>query len=340
MSSPIGETLAAGAADHDGGSRGVVHAQLDAVVVAEGELVEVSLEVLLAAVLINTFHAALEDAKEALDGVGGDIATGILARAMMHRLMGGKRLGDRRIQAALIGVQPALGVDVRQQHGLEVVGGDVLDVERAGLTATLDQGEDRTLLLGQVALEQRAALAAFAQDRRLSLAQIRLIGLHDLAFAAHRLRLGRSRRHRLADAVRHEPSGLVGDAEHPAKLRRRHALLGSCHQVEAKDPLGKRNVAALHDRADRDREVLPAAVALMQTGAVALALQARDAVRCATVGQKAPFGQRRPSRCFRAAVSSWKIGSVRLTVMAASLGRATIRCIGPLCQRDNWEFSP
>jgi len=54
--------------------------------------------------------------------------------------------------------------------------------------------------------------------------------------------------------------------------------------VEAQDPLRQRNVAALHDGADRDREMLAAAVALMQAGAVALALQAGDAVRRAAVG--------------------------------------------------------
>ena len=64
---------------------------------AEGKLVEVALKMLLTAVLINALHAAFEDAEEAFNGVGCNIALGILARAVMDRLVGGERLGDRRI---------------------------------------------------------------------------------------------------------------------------------------------------------------------------------------------------------------------------------------------------
>jgi hypothetical protein len=46
---PIGEALAFDAAQRDFRAHGVVHAELDAVVVAEGKFVEVALEVLFAA---------------------------------------------------------------------------------------------------------------------------------------------------------------------------------------------------------------------------------------------------------------------------------------------------
>ncbi len=54
-----------------------MHAQLDAVIVAERKFVEVALEVLLPAVLIAAVKATLEHAKEALNRVRGHIATGV-----------------------------------------------------------------------------------------------------------------------------------------------------------------------------------------------------------------------------------------------------------------------
>src|SRR4051812_25569648 len=49
---------------------GIVHAKSNAVVVAEIEFVEVTLQVLRPAVLVGTLHPAFEDAEQALNGVG------------------------------------------------------------------------------------------------------------------------------------------------------------------------------------------------------------------------------------------------------------------------------
>ena len=58
-------------------------------------------------------------------------------------------------------------------------------------------------------------------------ADIGLVGLDDLAFAAHRAQVAFA--HGFADTVGHEPSRLVGDAEHAVQLVRAHALLGRAH---------------------------------------------------------------------------------------------------------------
>ena len=95
---------------------------------------------------------------------------------------------------------------------------------------------------------------------------IRLISPHDLAGTAERDRMFLP--HRLPDPVSHEPSGLVRDLQHPMELVRRDALLARGHQVKGEYPLGQRDMAALHHRAIRNREMATAGVALMQAGAV------------------------------------------------------------------------
>jgi len=88
------------AIDGDPGALLVLHPELAAVVVAKDELVQVALEVLLPAVLIDANHAALEDAEEPLNRVGGDqiiaFATSVFLAGMIDRFMGSK-LGANRL---------------------------------------------------------------------------------------------------------------------------------------------------------------------------------------------------------------------------------------------------
>ena len=55
-----------------------------------------------------------------------------------------------------------------------------------------------------------------------------------------------------------EPRGLVGDIERAVELVSGDALLARRHQVERLQPLVQRDLAALHDRALGDGEVLAA----------------------------------------------------------------------------------
>src|ERR1700722_12642580 len=76
--------------------------------------------------------------------------------------------------------------------------------------------------------------------------------VNEWLFRWHGMRAARGRRRGFADAMAEEPSRLVGHAEHALELERAHALLARAHQVHREQPLGQRNLAALHDRADRD----------------------------------------------------------------------------------------
>src|SRR5258708_35164220 len=62
--------------------------------------------------------------------------------------------------------------------------------------------------------------------------------------------------------MRHEPGALVRDSEHTVKLVGAHALLAGAEKVEGQKPLVQRDMAILHDRADRHRELLTASGAL------------------------------------------------------------------------------
>ena len=56
-------------------------------------------------------------------------------------------------------------------------------------------------------------------------AVVGFVGFDDLAFAAERAGRGNVVFHRFADAVKHEPSGFVGDAKRAVKLMAREPFL-------------------------------------------------------------------------------------------------------------------
>ena len=70
MSLPIGEPLADDALNGARGTLYVIYAQPDAVAIAEIELRQIAVQMLLAAMLVDALHAALEDRVVAFDGVG------------------------------------------------------------------------------------------------------------------------------------------------------------------------------------------------------------------------------------------------------------------------------
>ena len=90
MSCLIRQTLAGRAFDRDGLALHVVDAKLGARVLAEIELGQIAVQMLFAAVLINTDHAALKDAVISLDGVGIyfvsiPVGVALLAAMMVNR---------------------------------------------------------------------------------------------------------------------------------------------------------------------------------------------------------------------------------------------------------------
>src|SRR5690242_1691313 len=129
------------------------------------------------------------------------------------------------------------------------------------LAAALDQRDNLHLVL--IAARTLALLAVVAP-----------IGLvHFDRAAARAEQAGVFAGHGLTDAMRHEPCGLIGDAEHVVNLVRADRLLAGAHQMHGHQPFIERNLAALEHGADSDRKLFPAIAALPQARPMRLALE-------------------------------------------------------------------
>lgn len=172
-----------------------------------------------------------------------------------------------------------LAVHVGDDQGANVFRVEIGDMEAADVSFALDQRDDDLLFRD------------FAPSAVLSLAaDIGFIGFDDARgrVAAERA-IGFVGLHRFTDAMAHEPSGFVGDAEHTFDLLRAHALLAGAKQVIAEQPFVKRHLRAFKDGANGDGVLLAAVVALDQPRAVLLAFKAGRVERTA-VGAERTFG--------------------------------------------------
>ena len=100
----IGETFAFARLDGGDSTGFIIPAQRLTMIVAEVILGKVAMQVLLAAMLIDALHAALEETEIAFDRVGRYIATGIFLDGVFDRFVGGKVLSGTMIQVAFIGM--------------------------------------------------------------------------------------------------------------------------------------------------------------------------------------------------------------------------------------------
>ena len=103
MSRSVGKALPDDALQCPIGAREIVHAERLAGIVSEIELGEVAVQMLLGAVLIDANHPALEDAKDAFDGVGVDGVAHVLADRMLHGAVLGEELIGIAVQSAFVG---------------------------------------------------------------------------------------------------------------------------------------------------------------------------------------------------------------------------------------------
>src|SRR5689334_22152101 len=122
----IGQPLALGALDRLLGALAVFDAECLAHVVAELEFGQIAVQVLLAAVLIDALHPALENREVSLDGVRvllGIVETDILAGRMVHRAVTGVLGANLRVEPALVRHELALlvGADalLARRHQVE-----------------------------------------------------------------------------------------------------------------------------------------------------------------------------------------------------------------------------
>ena len=94
------------------GAVAIVVVKCNAVVVAKIELVDVALQVLVRALLIDAAHSALEDAEIAFDGVGVNLTTPIFFDAVLDGFMPIKEPANRLLRSSFVGVQLGQAADV------------------------------------------------------------------------------------------------------------------------------------------------------------------------------------------------------------------------------------
>src|ERR1700681_4954459 len=121
---------------------------------------------------------------------------------MLHRLMRVEFGPNLKVEAAFVGVQPAiLGNVVGHDLGDGGLVGNS-NIERANAAAALNEGDDRALVRGLAALDEGAS-AGRRGARLLDRAVVGLVGLHDAASAAQRA-ADAAVSHGLTDAMAHE----------------------------------------------------------------------------------------------------------------------------------------
>ena len=113
----VGEALADRTLNGAGSAARTVDHKRGTVGITEIELGKVAVQMLLAAVLIDALHAALEDREATLDGVGIDIATAIFPDRVIDGLVGCELLAENLVEPGLIGDQTRFLGDVRFTTG-------------------------------------------------------------------------------------------------------------------------------------------------------------------------------------------------------------------------------
>lgn len=155
------------------------------------------MQVLLRAMLVNSLHAALENAVEAFDSVSMHLAAPIFTGAVVNTIMVRKVIADLLILSGFISHNRRFLRDVFFDDWDKIVCARSIDMERTNLAAIAIHEAQNSVLVRITATLDRSRL----------LANERLVNLNYSTSATHR-RGKASRAHGFAQAMTHEPCGL------------------------------------------------------------------------------------------------------------------------------------
>lgn len=253
---------------------------------AEIELGQVAVQMLLGAMLIGAAHAALEHRKVILNGVRVNDVAAFISDVFPSRVLGSAVIGEdpthAPIEAAFVGVESAFAGNVFSHERSDINLVSLDDMEGTNRTAAFDQAKDSALVAGpRLALQKRQTLARWRRRLVGRLTIVRFVGFHDLTVAAKRAKVAFT--HRFANAVRDKPCGFQGHAKGAVKLVARDAFLGRRHKKDRLQPMVQLHMAGFKDGADFDGEGLAALVALVSANAGALALHLGNALDTAAM---------------------------------------------------------
>src|SRR4051812_18942571 len=127
----IGEPLALHAEKGRIGTYAVIYTERDAVVIAELELGQIAVQMLLIATLVDALHATLEQAEVTFNSVGVDrsvLKRDVLTDAVVDSVVAGKLFAYLGVVLGLVGHQPRLTGDVLADDAADLFAGHCLDV--------------------------------------------------------------------------------------------------------------------------------------------------------------------------------------------------------------------
>ena len=227
-----------------------------AAIVAPRELVEIAVNVLGADPVVNAEHLPLEVRPCAFQTVDvAEVVADVFADPMVDRVVVEPAF-EAAIARELVGHDVGSWFDILDDLPLNGFGVETIHLHCAKLAAALQHAEYGGLAdpAGSEMLALPFVLVAlFAADERLInlyLARKRLI---------ERLGLGG-----FAETMRHEPRGLLRDADITSELSAGDPLFVAGDQPNRDEPLAKRQFRILKDRSDFDREALPAVRAFVR----------------------------------------------------------------------------
>ena len=242
------------------GALKIIDLQLFTGVLAEIELGQVAVKMLLVHVLVNAHQSALEDAEEAFEGIGVNVTAHPFILGMVNGFV---ILDLKLVDGRAIGHEAAVLMQMLHECAPDIL---VIKVHAANLAAALDEAENLRSRFGiQCSPGSPAGLRGIRQ--------IGLVGLHNHARAAHLASVCPGS-HCVANPVAHEPSGLHADRKGALKLAGADAFLGRAHPEDRLEPVPHGGVAILEDGPDLHGEGLTALVALPEADPGGLAGEA------------------------------------------------------------------
>src|SRR5450432_41698 len=217
----------------------------------------------------GTNQSTLEQAKAAFHAVCGGLAARIFALGVSNNLMAGEVRRNGLVRAEFVGINGGGLTDIGVHDRAQSSGGHARDMEAALFALAVHQRDNLHLVLVAV---RAFLLLAFVAPKGF---------VHFDNAAARTKQTGTVAGHGFADAVGHEPCGLVSDAEHAVNLVRTDGLLASAHEMHSEQPLIQCDLGIREYGSDDHGELLAAVFALHQARtacfAVELVVIAQDA---------------------------------------------------------------
>lgn len=205
---------------------------------------------------IGAANATLEQAPEVFHAVRVDIAANIFA-GVVNRFMNIVRV-QAIIGAKRVGVNVRSGFNVLANLALYRGAFRIFDMLHADLAAALKQAHDNLLAAPSASAGKLGALhGVHLTDTTTDVSFVRF---HVARKLVHAVVLNGQ-----PDAVKHEPSGFLGDTQGAGQFARAYPVFGVHNHPEGREPFVQSKGAILENRTNLDGELLGALFALPNT---------------------------------------------------------------------------